>query len=188
MKGTQSQEVKKVKEADIISAGLERGKTIADITQKVLGSTLKSKIQNKGIEAALTFCNLNAYPIVDSLSRLYSAEIKRVSLKNRNPGNFPDSIESIILEAYQYSVDNGDPVTENIQNIDNISLLYTRPIQIGDPMCLQCHGKAGEDIQKDTEKLLKELYPEDKARGYSITELRGMWSIRSEKKDIVNAL
>lgn len=186
--GTQSQEIRKIGEAEIISAGLERGRMITEATQKTLGSTLKAQIGSDGIESALKFCNLNAYPLVDSLSQLFSAEVRRVSSKTRNPDNRPDSIESVLLDAYQYTIEQGDQTTENIQEIDGNYLLYTKPILIGDPVCLQCHGKPNQELAEETSSLLKQLYPDDQATGYSITEMRGMWSIRMDKKSLVNSL
>lgn len=48
-------------------------------------------------------------------------------------------------------------------------------------MCLQCHGKPDEDIQKPTFKKIVNLYPKDKAIGYGINEVRGIWSITFNK-------
>ena len=92
--GTQSQEIRRVGEAEIITAGLERGRNISEAAQKTLGSTLKSHIESDGIESALKFCNLNAYTLIDSLSQLYSADIRRVSLKTRNPEILDSSTHS----------------------------------------------------------------------------------------------
>ena len=186
--GTRSQEIRKVDEAVIIAMGLERGRLIADTVQKLLGTALKNHIKDEGIEPALKYCNLNAYPLVDSLSKVYSADVRRVSTKLRNPKNRPDSIELLLLEAYQYTLDQGQTANENIQDNKLGQLLYTRPIIIGEPVCLQCHGKVGENVSEETNKIIQNLYPEDNATGHSITEMRGMWSIRLEKKDIVNSL
>lgn len=41
-------------------------------------------------------------------------------------------------------------------------------------MCLQCHGKL---MNPEVLKKIKELYPKDKAVGYSENEVRGIWSI-----------
>lgn len=188
LEGSKKQEIKKVNDSDIMASGIERGKMIASVSQKILGTTLKKKIEEDGIEQAIKYCNLAAYPLVDSLSNEYSAVIKRVSMKLRNPQNKPDSIEQMLLDAYQYTIDQGEPVTDNIQEIHKEYLLYTKPILIGDPLCLQCHGKIGEELKPETNQLIKSLYPDDKATGYAITELRGMWSIRLEKKDIINSL
>lgn len=186
--GTQSQEIRRISEAEIITAALERGRNISEATQKILGSTLKSHVESDGIESALKFCNLNAYPLVDSMSQLYFADIRRVSLKTRNPENQPDSVEAVLLDAYQYTIEQGDQATENIQEVEGKYLLYTKPIMIGDPICLQCHGKSGLELTKETIGLLKTLYPDDQATGYDIAEMRGMWSIRINKKSLVNSL
>ncbi len=186
--GTQSQEIKKIGDGEITALALERGNTIADVTQKTLGSTLMYHVENNGIEPALKYCNLNAYPLVDSLAKVYSAEIKRVTLKARNLDNKPDSIETELLEAYQYSIGQGDMITENIHDLEDEYLLYTKPILIGAPLCLQCHGKLGEELEMETKELLDDLYPGDESTNYSIAEFRGMWSIRLDKKSIVKSL
>lgn len=186
--GTQSQEIRRIGEVEIITAGLERGRNISEASQKTLGSTLKAHIESDGIESSLKFCNLNAYPLIDSLSQLYSADIRRVSQKIRNPENRPDSVEAVLLDAYQYTIERGDQVTENIQEVEGKYLLYTKPIMIGDPVCLQCHGKSGQELTEETIGLLRTLYPSDQATGYGIAEMRGMWSIRIDKKSLVNSL
>ena len=48
-------------------------------------------------------------------------------------------------------------------------------------MCLQCHGKPNQDIKRPTLNSLANLYPEDKATGYSINQVRGIWSISFDK-------
>jgi hypothetical protein len=49
-------------------------------------------------------------------------------------------------------------------------------------MCLQCHGKPGTDISEATTAKLRQLYPNDKATGYGINELRGIWVVEMNKK------
>jgi hypothetical protein len=44
-------------------------------------------------------------------------------------------------------------------------------------MCLKCHGTPGQEIQTETLKRIQQLYPNDKAIGYGVNEVRGMWSI-----------
>lgn len=43
-------------------------------------------------------------------------------------------------------------------------------------MCLQCHGKK-ESLAESVNSKLTKLYPNDKAIGYGINEIRGIWSI-----------
>ena len=48
-------------------------------------------------------------------------------------------------------------------------------------MCLQCHGKPNSDIQNPVLLKLNNLYPQDKAIGYQINEVRGIWNITFDK-------
>jgi len=183
-----ARELKKVTEAEIFNAGLERGKLIAVRSQNALAGSLKSAIQAHGMEGAIKYCNLSALSIVDSLSEKYKAEIRRASMQYRNPADEPDSLEQIILEAYAYNAENSQELKPNLQSIGEKYLLYTHPIVLNNPLCLNCHGKVGEHMTKETYRLIKSLYPEDRATGYKMGDLRGMWSIKLSKKNIINSL
>lgn len=186
--GSMNQEIKRISEAEIMTAGLNRGQKIADIAQQTLGAVLSKTIESDGNIGALDYCNINAYPLIDSLSKANTATIRRVSLRLRNPADSPDSIERELLESYEYSIEQGVTVSGNIQDAGEEYLLYTRPILINQEMCLQCHGKIGKELSLDTNEAIKELYPSDRATGHTMNDLRGMWSIRLLKKDIVNSL
>jgi len=47
---------------------------------------------------------------------------------------------------------------------------------------LQCHGQIGKDIHDDVYKVIKEKYPQDKATGFKVGELRGIWDIKFLEK------
>ena len=55
-------------------------------------------------------------------------------------------------------------------------------------MCLSCHGESGTEINETTLQKLAELYPEDKAKGHKVGDLRGMWSVRIPKSEVVKRL
>jgi hypothetical protein len=59
---------------------------------------------------------------------------------------------------------------------------------IDNALCLNCHGKVGENVTQDTYQLIKDLYPGDSATGFEKGDLRGMWSIKMAKKQIVKQL
>ena len=44
-------------------------------------------------------------------------------------------------------------------------------------MCMQCHGKPAVDIENSTLAAIKANYPVDKATGYGVNEIRGMWKV-----------
>jgi Protein of unknown function (DUF3365) len=49
-------------------------------------------------------------------------------------------------------------------------------------MCLQCHGKPNVDISITTLDKIHALYPDDRATGYVVNELRGLWVVEMDKK------
>lgn len=179
---------KKLSEAQIVNEAFEQGRFLSQTAQQSLLATLQAAIAREGIEGAIQYCNLQANPLMDSLSEVHNATISRTSLQLRNPANAPSELEQQLLEAYQYNAEEGLPLEDNVQGIDQQYLLYTKPIVLGNELCLNCHGEAGKDIRPETLQQIDSLYPNDQARGYSKGEVRGMWSIRFRKKDIVNAL
>lgn len=183
-----NREPKKVSDAEIVASAYAQGKLIADSSQKAIFNTLMVQLEDGGFAEALKFCNINAYPITDSLANEFGATIKRVSNKPRNPSNAPDELETLLLDSYLYNVENDLPLEDNVQKIDENYLLYTKPIVISSGVCLQCHGKPGEDITEENYTQINSLYPEDKAIGYSLGDFRGIWSIKLSQKELVKAL
>ena len=51
------------------------------------------------------------------------------------------------------------------------------PILLAAPVCLQCHGSPEKDIAPATMAAIKKLYPEDKATGFQLGDLRGLWRV-----------
>jgi hypothetical protein len=54
---------------------------------------------------------------------------------------------------------------------------YMKPIFIGTPVCLQCHG-APDKLAPGVADALKALYPHDQATDYAIGDLRGAVSVK----------
>jgi hypothetical protein len=52
---------------------------------------------------------------------------------------------------------------------------YMEPLLVG-ALCLNCHGKKGE-LNSDATARIREIYPNDKAVGYSLGDIRGAVSI-----------
>lgn len=186
--GQANQEIKKVNEADILKAAFDRGAEITDAAQDKLIETLDRTVMHDGAIQSLKYCNIASYPLMDSLTRKYSATIRRISLDLRNPSDAPDQIERQLLEAYQYSFDNSDQLEDNIQFDGDDYLIYTRPITIQNEMCLQCHGELGKELKSEVFETIHKSYPGDEATGYKLNDFRGMWSIRLLRKEIVKAL
>lgn len=157
----------------------ERGLAYALSTKKELGKNLMGTIQKKGTKEAVTFCNKKAYPITDSMAVAQNATIKRVSDKPRNPNNQANAKELNIIEQFKKAVANNEsyePVHEVINGTNHVYYPITT-----NSMCLQCHGSIEKDIDPLVLNTISKLYPQDKAIGYDVNEVRGIWSISFEK-------
>ena len=152
---------------------IEEGKMIAESTFKVLSSNLQQAMAEGGIENALSYCNLNAMPLTDSLSKHYNVAIKRVSDKARNQLNLASKNEQKIIDDYIANAGNRKPVL--VKNDEGYPTFYAPIVAKG--LCLNCHGIEGEILSSENNEKIKLLYPEDKAIGYSEGDLRGVWSI-----------
>jgi len=182
-----SREIKRITEAEIISKAHEIGSKIALRTKETLAKNLQNAMVNGGVESAIGFCNLNAMPLVDSLSGSFGASIRRVSLKPRNLLDIPSDIEKKILEAYDYQWQDSLEIKANVQAIDAETFLFTKPILIENGLCLSCHGSLNNGLTQETAAFIKSKYPKDQATGYAIGDLRGMWSIAIPKKSIIQS-
>ncbi|GLB51519.1 hypothetical protein NBRC110019_05580 [Neptunitalea chrysea] len=156
----------------------EEGLSYALGTKKVLGKNLMGKIQSEGVEAALTFCNVKAMPLTDSMATKYNATIKRVSDKNRNTENKANTKEVAYITQFKEVLKSGAEAQPIIDEEGDVVHFYY-PI-VTNSMCLKCHGTP-RDIAPKIQRKLAELYPDDKAVGYSENEVRGIWSITFDK-------
>ncbi len=156
------------------------GKSIATETQAVLAKNLMGAINKGGTEYALAFCNTNAITLTDSMAHALSARIKRVSDKPRNAGNQANEIELAYIQVLKDRMASGEQPEAKMNEIEG-KMVGFYPI-VTNQMCLQCHGKAEENIKVATLQKINKLYPADKATGYADKELRGLWVIEMDRK------
>lgn len=151
------------------------GDSIVKLTFDTLRSALQQSLKEKGVEGAIEYCNINAYPIT-SMHAKEGLVIRRTAEKYRNPVNAPDSLEKVIFTRYASLFENKQPL-ENTVLESSGDIHYFKPI-ILQTMCKNCHGIAGYDIQPGVIAAIKKRYPADMATGFSEGDLRGMWHIR----------
>jgi hypothetical protein len=185
----QAMEVKRLTEVEILNEAMIWGDSISNEAQTQLISALQNAVAEKGVPGALEFCNVQALPILIEVSEKYGVSIRRASNRYRNPADQPTEEEKTILEAYEYNAENGNKSDPNIQKFENGEVyLYSKAIMIPSEFCLSCHGEPGKDINDETLEKLAQLYPQDQAKGHKVGDLRGMWSIRIPKKEVVKRL
>ncbi|MGR8947704.1 MAG: c-type heme family protein [Gammaproteobacteria bacterium] len=158
----------------VVSAGISKADEINYKTGSELLAPFKKELKqallagmHNGVDAAIATCRLRAPEIANSLST-DGVRLGRTSDRLRNPENIgPDWVKPI-LETYLHNPSNRSPKNLTLRN----SLSgYVEPIII-QPLCTACHGSS---VASETRIKLKALYPEDKAIGYEVGDLRGVF-------------
>jgi mono/diheme cytochrome c family protein len=157
----------------------QQGRTIAKTSFDTLSYNLMRAMKAGGPLNALQFCNVEAYPLTDSLSAQFNAHIRRTSIQYRNPENRPDAQEQELLSTFAGWKEQGRDLSQadTLVMLDDGQVLFAKPILL-QPQCQACHGVPGEALTKELQANIKELYPEDRAIGFRPGDLRGMWAIR----------
>lgn len=152
---------------------------------KQFGGKLKPELvaamKSGGPVHAISVCKDKAPAIAKSLSQSSGWDVKRVSLKNRSPIAEPDAWETKVLNQFEQQraegmkpgkIEYSEVVEENGQK----TFRYMKAIAIGKGQpCLHCHGT---NLNEGVQKKLQALYPNDKATGYTIGQIRGAFSFK----------
>jgi hypothetical protein len=146
---------------------------------KSLKMTLQDAIKTGGPVAALDTCNTAAPAIAETVSAESGWDVARTSLKERNPGNAPDEWELAVLNQFEQRKLAGEaPATLEYServSLDGIQTFrYMKAIPT-EEVCMNCHG--GDNVKAEVVARLKELYPDDKARGFKAGDLRGAFTL-----------
>ena len=140
-----------------------------------LQAALQEALTESGPTGAIDVCSDIAPQIASELSRQSGAKVRRTSLKFRNPANAPEPWEAEILRRFETQAEVLDP-SEPLEYFavqDDGSSHYLLAIRTG-AVCLACHGTT---LTEETEHQLEKDYPHDRARGYSLNEIRGAFSV-----------
>ncbi|MFN4144862.1 MAG: DUF3365 domain-containing protein [Runella sp.] len=155
----------------------KKGDEIVQVSSQTLSKAVMQAMAKGGVEHAAKFCNTAAYPLTDSLSSVYGVKIRRTSHQWRNPKNKPSKQERDLLVQFLTQQKNGQPLEAKIVQLNNNEWLYAKPILL-QPQCQVCHGKLGETVTAENYKIIKKLYPSDKAVGFVPGDIRGMWVLK----------
>lgn len=162
---------------DVEAAALERGQTVAGQAFALLSTNLVRAIRDQGITNALAYCSDRAYPLTALVADTNQVQLQRVTHRPRNPSNEVRNAELAVLREFQLALGRGETPRPLVRAGTNGHVVFYAPIVLTNPLCLQCHGAVGTDIQPATAGLLARLYPQDQATGFKLGELRGMWRI-----------
>jgi hypothetical protein len=152
----------------------------ASVPPKLL-EVLKSEIDQGGPEGAIAACKDTAPLLARQASERSGWQVKRVSLKNRNPRAVPDAWEAAVLQDFDRRAAAGEsPMTleraEDVADGGQTVRRYMRALPVQE-LCMACHGPA-DQLSPAVAAKLKALYPEDRGTGYRVGQIRGAITLR----------
>ena len=165
-----------------------------------LKALLGDQLAKGGFDGAVVACSTSAQKVTREFAVQSGVDIRRVTLKARNPANAPDAWERAQLTQWEAALKSGKPLPEEVwtivedppipanrERIEAGSLnrgpqagtryhRLMKPITI-QGMCLSCHG-TGAQIPETVKKQIAKSYHQDLATGYEAGDLRGAFSVK----------
>ena len=142
-----------------------------------LSGALAEAIGKGGPAKALSVCNEQAPEITREVAAVHEVILRRATSQPRNPKNAADDVEKAVLATFAAALAKTEvPKPQTITNDDG-SVSFFAPIVLANPLCLQCHGTPEKDVAPDTLAAIQKLYPDDKATGFKLGDLRGLWRV-----------
>jgi len=143
-----------------------------------LQTELKAAMQAGGPVSAITVCNTQALAITQQVSLEQGVVVHRVSQRNRNPVNSPNEWQAAVLDDFERrkssGADTGDLQWSEITNVaGGQEFRFMKAIPTGG-VCLACHGT---ELSDQVSEVISGLYPEDRATGFSVGDIRGAFVV-----------
>ena len=149
-----------------------------------LQTELKSAMKSGGPVAAIAVCNARAMPITEQIAAEQGMQLSRVSLRNRNPVNAPNDWQARVLRGFEEQKSAGKDVaglawSETLESDSGREFRFMKAIPTN-AVCLNCHGSS---IKPEVGQILADLYPDDRATGYSEGDIRGAFVVTRKISD-----
>lgn len=142
-----------------------------------LSAALAEAIARDGAAGALRVCSEQAPRIAREVGEANGVILRRASEKPRNPRAAPDEVEKAALADFAKALAAGETPKARLSRHEDGSASFLAPIVLANSLCLQCHGQLDRDVAPETQEALKKWYPDDKATGYQLNDLRGLWRV-----------
>ncbi|MDP2805157.1 MAG: DUF3365 domain-containing protein [Gallionellaceae bacterium] len=168
--------------ADDISKLKEESIAVIGPFAKQLSEANQKAVKEGGPASAIVVCKDIAPAMAGEISRNKGWKLSRVSLKVRNPLlGTPDAWEQKTLQDFEARYAKGEkPETiaaaEIVDEPAGKSFRFMKAVALQQG-CLGCHGTP-EQISPEVKASLAKDYPNDKATGYSVGQIRGAVSIK----------
>lgn len=160
------------------TADVDAAKSAIKQLAGALQSELKTAMQSGGPTAAIGVCSTRAIPITEKVSKQQGLNVSRVSLRNRNPANVPNDWQTAVLESFQQQKSEGKDVatlawSETVDVGSGKEFRFMKAIPTSE-VCLACHGAT---LAPEVSGVLAKLYPQDRATGFSVGDIRGAFVV-----------
>lgn len=157
-----------------LASVIKTGKEVSSALLQTLGKNLQQHMKDEGPVGAAEFCSTKAYALTADVDKQFGqdVQVKRISLKERNPANQAEGKEKAILQALENLQKSGVVLPEYlVERVNKETYKYYKPLMINKQVCLKCHGNISEN--QKLSQFLEKTYPHDKATGYKFGDLRG---------------
>lgn len=158
---------------------VEEAKGLVKEFATTLQGELQAALKAGGPAEAIGVCEDRAPAIAADLAARAGWEVGRTSLKVRNQAlNQPDAWETGVLDAFEQRKAAGEPLDtlaygEVVEAEGGQRFRFMKAIPTAE-VCLACHGS---DITAEVAATLDAQYPGDQARGFSLGDIRGAFSL-----------
>ncbi len=161
------------------SGVVQLARAVADSLGDELMALLSQALQRGGPATAIRFCADSAQ--VRTLRHWRNGVyIRRVSERVRNVDDTPDALERQLLQGLAEALRAGTLPPELVEVTraadGSYQLQYMRPILV-QQTCLPCHGDPAQ-FGPEVRDVIARRYPDDRATGYAVGDLRGAVSVR----------
>lgn len=153
-------------------------KALADNMKKALMTAM----QDGGPVEAVSVCKLIAPSLAADISKLHGLDVRRTSLKVRNPDNEADVWETDVLQRFETRLASGEAIqklsfSEKVKSDDGSAQWRMMKAIPTDKVCLSCHGSK---ISPPVQSVLDQHYPDDMATGFKLGDIRGAFTVKRE--------
>ncbi len=149
---------------------VQLGDSLTTLRQQLLLQRLLQVSEKEGWGGAVRYCHVAAETLAFyEMGEIY---LQRIAERYRNPKDkLQDSLDHAAFAYFQKAGAKTPMVWKTASE-----WRYYRPIYIIMPTCLKCHGSQADlDALALTE--IRKHYPGDKATGFRMGDLRGLWKL-----------
>lgn len=159
-------------QADYEQMLIAEADSITTVVQQQIMKNLINAIETGGVAYAVDFCNAEAVSLTHSAAGGFRGTVQRISDKNRNPDNaLQTAVDKQVFEHFRKFAKAKDSLV-----LTDDKYVYYKRINLAMPTCMNCHG-APANIEPGVLAAIDKHYPDDKAKGYELNQLRGLWKL-----------